>query len=75
MPGRRAAAATANGTPVQLWDCNGTGSQTWVTRADGTILNPQSGRCLDDAGGLQHVGDRLQLYDCNNTPAQQFRLG
>jgi hypothetical protein len=37
-------------------------------------LNPRSGRCLDDQGGLQRAGDRLQIYDCNGTPAQRFRL-
>jgi hypothetical protein len=63
---------TANGTAVQLFDCNGTGAQAWVTRADGSVLNPQSGRCLDDAGGLARSGDRLQIYDCNQTAAQKF---
>src|SRR5207302_432375 len=38
---------TANGTQVQLWDCNGTGSQQWSWRQQSRIVNPQSGRCLD----------------------------
>ena len=59
---------------MQLFDCNGSAAQQWVTRADGTILNPASNRCLDDADGLQRQGDPLQIYDCNNTTAQQFRL-
>ena len=67
-------AATANRTPTQLFDCNGTSAQQWVTRPDGSILNPLSNRCLDDADNLQRTGDRLQLYDCNGTAAQQFRL-
>ena len=45
------AAATANGTAVQLYECNGTGAQQWMPGADGTLRNPQSGRCLDAAGG------------------------
>jgi hypothetical protein len=60
---------------VQLFDCNGSAAQQWTTRADGTILNPVSGRCLDDSGGLLHAGDRLQIYDCNGTPAQKLHLG
>lgn len=66
---------TANGTPTQLWDCNGTGAQTWVTRSDGTLFNPQSGRCLDDSGNKQQPGDILQIWDCNGTTAQRFTLG
>ena len=38
---------TANGTQVELWDCNGGGGQQWVQQADGSLRNPQSGRCLD----------------------------
>jgi hypothetical protein len=67
--------AAANGTPVQLFDCNGSGSQTWASQPGGTLLNPQSGRCLDDPNNNQKAGDLLQIYDCNSTVAQQFRLG
>ena len=42
---------TANGTQVQLWDCNGTGSQEWRWRNQNRLVNPQSGRCLDVTGG------------------------
>jgi hypothetical protein len=61
---------TANGTPAQLFDCNGSGAQTWVSQANGSLLNPQSGRCLDDPGNKQSAGDPLQIYDCNGTIAQ-----
>jgi len=44
---------TANGTQVELWDCNGVGGQKWVQQADGSLRNPQSGRCLDSPGGSQ----------------------
>jgi hypothetical protein len=65
---------TANGTQVELWDCNGVGGQKWVQQADGSLLNPQSGRCLDSPGGATANGTRLQIYDCNGTPAQKFAL-
>ena len=64
---------TANGTRVLLFDCNTTGSQTWVSQANGTLLNPQSGRCLDDPNNSETIGDLLQIYD-RNTTAQQYRL-
>jgi beta-glucanase (GH16 family) len=63
---------TANGTQVQLYDCNGTGSQTWQARADGSLYNPQSGRCLDDPNASTTNGARLQIYDCNGSAAQTW---
>ena len=68
-------AGTANGTLVQLWDCNSTGSQTWVAQANGELVNPQSGRCLDVPGGNTTPGAvQLQLYDCNAGATQAWRL-
>ncbi|MGW3288619.1 ricin-type beta-trefoil lectin domain protein, partial [Streptomyces sp. NPDC001002] len=32
-----AGANTANGTAVQLYDCNGTAAQTWSNPGDGTL--------------------------------------
>ncbi|MCX5215312.1 ricin-type beta-trefoil lectin domain protein [Kitasatospora sp. NBC_00240] len=46
-----------------------------MTRTDGTLLNPRSGRCLDDNGGKQQPGDTLQIWDCDGTTAQRFTLG
>lgn len=63
---------TGNGTLVQLYDCNSSGSQTWQARADGTVYNPQSGRCLDDPGGSTSNGARLQIWDCNTSAAQKW---
>jgi hypothetical protein len=60
---------------VQLWDCNGSGSQAWVTQADGSLRNPASGRCLDDPNNAGRQGDLLQINDCNGTAAQHFTLG
>jgi hypothetical protein len=65
---------TANGTQVELWDCNGAGGQNWVQQADGSLLNPQSGRCLDDPSGNTANGTRLQIWDCNGSAAQKFTL-
>ncbi|MYS14020.1 arabinofuranosidase catalytic domain-containing protein, partial [Streptomyces sp. SID4982] len=50
---------TANGTEVELWDCNGAGGQKWVQQADGSLRNPQSGRCLDAPNGTTANGTRL----------------
>jgi len=45
-----------------------------MTQSNGSLVNPQSGRCLDDPGNNEKAGDLLQIYDCNGTAAQQFQL-
>nr|WP_229698088.1 ricin-type beta-trefoil lectin domain protein [Wenjunlia tyrosinilytica] len=65
-----AGANSANGTAVQLYDCNGTSAQTWTLGADGTVR--ALGKCLDVASGSTANGARTQLYDCNGTGAQNW---
>ncbi|MFJ1704931.1 RICIN domain-containing protein [Kitasatospora sp. NPDC088346] len=64
---------TADGTPVQLWDCGTGWNQKW-TRTGATVVNPQSGKCLDVAGGSTVNGAKVQLWSCNGTGAQQWRF-
>ncbi|MFF4928406.1 arabinofuranosidase catalytic domain-containing protein [Streptomyces griseofuscus] len=65
---------TANGTEVELWDCNGVGGQKWVQQVDGSLRSPQSGRCLDSPSGATANGTRPQIWDCNSSAAQRFAL-
>ncbi|MFF3595663.1 RICIN domain-containing protein [Kitasatospora indigofera] len=65
-----AAAGTANGTAVQLYDCNGTTAQTWTLGTDGTVR--ALGKCLDVTGGATADGSKVQLWDCNGSGAQQW---
>ncbi|PSM40444.1 1,3-beta-glucanase [Streptomyces dioscori] len=65
-----AGANAANGTPVQLYDCNGTAAQQWNVGSDGTIR--ALGKCLDAAGGGTADGTPVQLWDCAGVPAQQW---
>ncbi|WP_234537859.1 glycoside hydrolase family 16 protein [Streptomyces shenzhenensis] len=67
-----AGANSANGTPVQLYDCNGTAAQQWTVGGDGTIR--ALGKCLDVTSGGTADGTTVQLYDCNGTAAQQWAL-
>ncbi|MEU7026147.1 family 16 glycosylhydrolase [Streptomyces sp. NPDC046275] len=67
-----AGANPANGTPVQLYDCNGTPAQQWTVNADGTIR--ALGKCLDVTAGPTADGTKIQLYDCNGTGAQKWRV-
>jgi beta-glucanase (GH16 family) len=67
-----AGAGTANGTAVQLWDCNGTGAQQWTVGSDGTIR--ALGKCLDVTSGGTADGTLVQLWDCNGTGAQRWTV-
>jgi beta-glucanase (GH16 family) len=65
------AANTANGTPVQLYDCNGTNAQQWTVAGDGTLR--ALGKCLDVTSGGTANGTLVQLWDCNGTGAQTWQ--
>jgi endoglucanase len=63
---------TADGTPVQLWDCAGGWNQLW-TYTGGALVNPSSGKCLDVASGGTANGTQARLWSCNGTGAQQWQ--
>ncbi|MBM2617246.1 chitosanase [Actinoplanes sp. LDG1-06] len=66
-----AAAGTANGTAIQLYDCNGSAAQQWtVGNTDGSIR--ALGKCLDVTAASTANGAKIQLYDCNGTGAQKW---
>ncbi|MFJ2157843.1 ricin-type beta-trefoil lectin domain protein [Streptomyces sp. NPDC087856] len=65
-------ANSANGTAVQLYDCNGSAAQQWTVGSDGTIR--ALGKCLDVASGGTADGTKVQLYDCNGSAAQKWAL-
>jgi len=63
---------TADGSPVQLWDCGTGWNQKW-SRAGSQYKNPQTGKCLDVAGGSTANGAAVQLWSCNGTGAQNWQ--
>jgi hypothetical protein len=66
-----AGANSANGTPVQLYDCNGTNAQNWtVGNSDNSIR--ALGKCMDVTAAGTANGTKIQLYDCNGTSAQKW---
>lgn len=67
-----AGASSANGTPVQLYDCNGTAAQQWSVNGDGSIR--ALGKCLDVTSGSTANGAKIQLWDCNGTGAQRWTV-
>ncbi|WP_433887561.1 ricin-type beta-trefoil lectin domain protein [Streptomyces sp. CA-111067] len=63
--------SAANGTKVQMWDCNGTGAQNWTVQSDKTIrLN---GKCMDITGAGSTDGTLVELWDCNGGGNQQWQ--
>jgi aryl-phospho-beta-D-glucosidase BglC (GH1 family) len=69
---------TANGSLIQLWTYGGGTNQQWMPVAVGSgvykLVNVASGRCLDVPAASTANGVQLQIYDCNGTSAQSFRL-
>ena len=71
-----------NGDKVQLWTCSGASNQLWDYTAElgnwGNIYNEDGYKCLDAQSDAPHnpavPGDGIQLYDCNGSLAQQWRL-
>jgi glucose/arabinose dehydrogenase/PKD repeat protein len=61
--------ATADGTQIQLYTCNGTTAQTW-TRNGQTLR--ALGKCLDVSGGGSADGTKIQLWTCNGSGAQNW---
>jgi Ricin-type beta-trefoil lectin domain len=67
------AAGTANGTTIDLYTCNGTAAQVWQPQSNGELLNPNSGKCLDDTG-FGGSGTQLQIWACADSSNQQWTL-
>ncbi len=68
-------AGTADRTLIELRSCSsGSGSQQFLPRADGSLYNPVSGRCVDLGGFNTTPGTQLWLYACNRSAAQRWSI-
>jgi endoglucanase len=69
---------TGNGSLIQLWSYGGGTNQQWqpVLLGNGyyKMVGRGSGRCLDVPGASTTNGAQLQIYDCNGTAAQAWKL-
>ncbi|MCX5091850.1 ricin-type beta-trefoil lectin domain protein [Streptomyces sp. NBC_00365] len=67
-----------NGTPVQVYTCNGGASQKWqlLGSYDGgyTLVNPNSFKCLEVLNGNSADGTKIQIRDCGSAQAQQWKF-
>lgn len=64
-------ANSANGTPVDIWTCNGSAGQTWSAPSDGTLR--ALGKCLDATARGTANGTKIELWDCNGGTNQQWQ--
>jgi endoglucanase len=71
-------AGTADGTLLQLWSYGGGTNQQWTPASLGNgtfkLVGVGSGRCLDVPAASTANGVQLQIYDCNGTNAQSYKL-
>ena len=74
-----AAAGTANGTKVQIYQCNGTNAQSWnAVPVGGNVyeLRPANapGSCLDVTGVSTTDGTQLQIWQCGGGANQRWAI-
>lgn len=67
-----AGANSADGTAVQIYDCNGTAAQQWTVGADGTLR--ALGKCLDVTGNSTANGAKVQLWTCTGGANQKWTV-
>jgi endoglucanase len=69
---------TADGSLLQLWAYGGGSNQQWTPVSLGNgyykLVGVGSGRCLDTPAASTANGVQLEIYDCNGTGAQAFKL-
>lgn len=63
---------TTQNNPVQIWDCNGTGAQTWTGADDGTLQ--VQGRCLAPKYGSIQAGAAVVVVGCTGAASQRWTL-
>lgn len=66
-----------NGTPVQIYTCNGSAAQQWQIFGyphGYALFNVNAQKCLDVQSGSATNGTKIQIWTCNNTAAQQWKF-
>lgn len=66
-----AGGVNANGTAVQLWDCDANNAnQKWTFASNGTIT--WNGKCLGVAGGAATDGAKAVIWNCDGAANQKW---
>jgi poly(3-hydroxybutyrate) depolymerase len=66
-------ASTANGTQVQLFDCQGGAGQRWTYTANRQLM-VYGNKCLDANGRGTTNGTAVIIWDCNGQANQQWNI-
>jgi len=66
--------STTSGTIVQSWSCNNSNAQEWVVGNNGSLINPNSGKCLATQGGSFSDNTKLIITDCNGSASQKWTI-
>ncbi|MFF4342166.1 ricin-type beta-trefoil lectin domain protein [Kitasatospora sp. NPDC001540] len=61
---------TADGTVIEIWDCNGSGAQNFTIKDDGTVRF--GGKCLDATANGTANGTLVELYTCSGGGNQRW---
>uniref|UniRef100_UPI00404002A2 ricin-type beta-trefoil lectin domain protein n=1 Tax=Streptomyces sp. SS7 TaxID=3108485 RepID=UPI00404002A2 len=69
-----AGAKKDNGTPVQIYTCNGGAGQKWQIEGD-HLVNVNSGKCLTVKGGASANGTAVQISTCSSSTSQNWEYG
>ena len=62
--------SSANGSKIQIWDCNGGANQQWTVASNGTLQ--VYGECMDITGANYGNGTNIELWTCNGGANQQW---
>ncbi|ATB43462.1 hypothetical protein CYFUS_008942 [Cystobacter fuscus] len=66
---------SAQGTSMQIWNCNGTAAQEWFLTSRGELRSALApNRCLDVSNSNTTPGTRVQIWECNGTAAQKWTI-
>ncbi|MCX4409039.1 RICIN domain-containing protein [Streptomyces sp. NBC_01764] len=69
--------AKTDGTPIQLYTCNGSDAQKWEIYGDDKGLhlrNVNSLKCVDVSNNNSADGTKIQQWTCNSSPAQTWEF-
>jgi glucose/arabinose dehydrogenase len=68
------AQATASGSGVNIFDCNGQANQAWTFTAAGELRVYDAPMCLDVAAQSTTPGAKVQIYTCNGGANQKWTI-
>jgi lysophospholipase L1-like esterase len=64
---------SANGTQLQIYDCNGGAGQTW-SQSSGRLTVYGGAKCLDAYNKQTTAGTKVVIWDCNGGANQQWQV-